>query len=363
MSFMTAEVARTKGDWSKFGSTPFFTPGRVSTLLDMLGPLDGQGLTTAAPDRVAFEWNQRVMRPDDYVVRGKITPVWYVPGTYDEPGESVPVMEQIDADFGAAADFAIRWRVVGDEVAAAKCVEILTAWSTQAMPTTIANATTPLAWCSRWPTMIMAAMLVADYTGYTTELDTALKALTTAGLFLSLAYTANNNTGAWGVCLELASASFVQDRSKFDRAIRRWYNLFDQCVIDNIPFEEVHRPGNGTTGLWYSNFLVYAMTAGAEWARFNGEWLYDHAGPDGSTFRGLVDQVRFWTRYPASFVYNTSGVPSTTFRSLPHDEILHALWPTAESLWIINAFPTGNDRESSGLRNAALIYRDRPLYG
>lgn len=369
MSFMTAEVARTKGDRSKFGSVPFFNKGRISTLRDVLGPLNGSNKSSSGIARLDFEWNQRVTATSAaYVPVGPITPFWHVPDTYGDPAGQDAALKIIEGDFCAAADLAIRWKVLGDVAAAAGCVRILTAWSTQVMPATKPNtATGPLVWCNRWPLMIEAAMLVSDYAGYTPALNTALKNLTRAGQMLSLAYSNGNNTATWGVVYEIAAASFLRDRPMFDRAIRRWYSLFDQTIENNIPVDEVRREGgsqgNGSTGLWYSNYTVYAFTIAAEWARFNGEWLYDHAGPDGSTFRGLVEQVRFWTRYPETFKYNTSGTPSTTMRSLPHDEILHALWPSAESLWIINRFPSGNDRDSTGIRNAVLAYRDRPLYG
>ena len=368
MSMMTAETARTKGDRSKFGSVPFFTSGRVSTLLTLLGPFDSEGRSASTVPRVAFEWNRRVnAAAAGYVPAGPLLPVWSVPDTYGDSKASGEVLALIGSDFAAAADLAIRWKVRGDAGAAAGCVNILTAWSAQVLPAAQTNTTGRLVWCNRWPLMIQAAMLVADYSGYTSILDTALQDLTRAGRVLSTAYTKSNNVAVWGVVYELAAASFLGDRSAFDRAIRRWFTLFDSTVVGNVPIGEVYRQdgaqGNGANGLWYSNFLVYAFTVAAEWARFNGEWLYDHTGPDGSTFRGLAEQVRFWTRYPETFVYNTSGTPSSTGRSLPHDEILHALWPSAESQWILNRFPTGNSRDSIGVRGAVLAYRDRPLYG
>ncbi len=370
MSWMTAEVARTKGDLSKFGSVPFFTPGRIATLLDILGPLDNNGKSFTAPPRVQYEWNECVIAADEnHVPQGPILPSWSVPDTYGDPEGQAQALALIETDFETAADLAIRWKVLGDAAAAAGCVRILTAWSTQVMPAIRSGSSTgTLVWCNRWPIMIQAAMLVKDYAGYTPTLDTALKNLTLAGIdMLSLAYTNSNNTGLWGVVGEIASASFLGDRVRFDRAIRRWRFLFDISIKDNIPVDEVYRQGgvqgDGTTGLWYSNFTVYAFAVAAEWARFNGEWLYDYTGPDGSTFRGLVDQVRFWNRYPESFEYNTSGAPSTTTRSLPWDEILHPLWPTADSKWILDKFPSGNSRDSIGVRGAALAYRDRPLYG
>lgn len=370
MSWMTAEVARTKGDLSKFGSVPFFNTERVATLLDMLGTLNVDLKSFTAPPRVQYEWNEYVIAADEnHVPQGPILPSWNVPDTYGDPEAQEQALALIKTDFETAADLAIRWKVLGDTAAAAGCVNILTAWSTQTMPATRPpTATGPLVWCNRWPVMIQAAMLVSDYVGYTPALDTALKNVTQAGMDkLSLAYTNSNNTGLWGVVGELASAAFIGDRVRFDRAIRRWRTLFDMTIVNNIPVDEVRREGgsqgNGSTGLWYSNFTVYAFAVAAEWARFNGEWLYDHTGPDGSTFRGLVDQVRFWNRYPESFEYNTSGVPSTTTRSLPWDEITHALWPTSDSKWILDEFPAGNSRDSVGVRGSVLTYRDRPLYG
>lgn len=369
MSFMTAEVARTKADASKFGSVPFFSPGRVATLLHLLGDLAPDGTSATAPARVRHEWNQRVIAADaNHAPTGPITPSWHVPDTYDDPTGQAAVLNLIKGDFDTAADLAIRWKVLGDEDAAEGCVRILTAWSAQVIPASKpSTATGPLVWCNRWPVMIQAAMLVKDYAGYTTALDTALKDVTRAGRRLGLAYTNGNNTAVWGVVYEIAAAVFLADRAMFDRAIRRWYALFDLGIRGNVPVDEVYRQGggygNGSDGLWYSNFTLYAYTVAAEWARFNGAWLYDYRGADGSTFRGFAELVRSWTFNPGSFPFNSSGTPSTTSRSLPHDEILHALWPSTESQSILDRFPSGNDRDSTGVRGAVLAYRDRPLYG
>lgn len=367
MSWMSAEVARTKGDLSLFGAVPFFTPGRVSTLLTLLGTLGTDGKSTTAPPRVRAEWNRVVAANAAYAPQGPLVPYWDIPDTYGESDAPSVALALVEQEFAVAADLAIRWKVRGDQAAGQGCVNMLTAWSVQQLPTSRLNVTGPLMWCNRWPLMIQAAMLVADHPAYTPALDAALKALTRAGLVLSLAYTESNNTAVWGVVYELAAGSFLRDRALFDRAVRRWRALFDYGVQGNVPVHEVSREGgvqgNGSTGLWYSNFLVYAFTIAAEWARFNGVWLYDYTGRDGSTFRGLAEQVRFWTRYPASFVYNTSGTPSSTGRSLPHDEVLHALWPSPESLWILQQFPSGNSRDSIGVRGAVLAYRDRPLWG
>lgn len=336
--------------------------------MELLGELNPDTTTNVEIPRVTYEWNDRVVVADpNHVAQGPLEPYWYVPDTYGDPVGEKEVLAKIEKDFGTAVDLAIRWKTLGDIPAAIGCVNILTAWADQKMPVEGEMVTGALAWCTRWPLMILASLMVSDFSGYTRSLDGKMRQLTIAGKSLSLAYTNSGNTAVWGTVLEISSAVFLDDRISFDKAIRRWRYLFNEDVVNNVPIKEVYRQGggqgDGRTGLWYSNFLVYAFTMAAEWARFNGEWLYDYTGTDGSTFKGLVMKVRGWTRHPETFIYNTSPTPATTIRSLPHDQVLHSLWPTDESQWIVDEFPTGDDRDSSGIRNAALVYRNRPLYG
>jgi hypothetical protein len=366
MTFVTAEHARTLSRPQKFGSPVFFTAGRVGTLREMLGLPDARGMVATSDARVNYEWNMRVMaHPLDYEPLGPLDP-WHIDEHYDPEGSSnAEQLAIVNGDGEAAVDLAVRWLVLDDEAAGAAAIRILEAWSTIGSFDT--NAGSALNWENKWPMFLQAASMMRDHEAYTPTLHAALQTVTSLGLELSGAYTNDNNWAAWGVVLEIASAGILEDRARMDMACRRWRTLFDLAVVDNIPVDEIYREGgdqgDGSSGLWYSNFLVDGLTVAAEWARFYGEWLYDYTGSDGSTFKGLYENVRHWTRYPEDYPYNSSPDPSMTVRIMAHDEILHALWPHEESQWLLDNFLTGSVRDNYGMRQFVLAYRDRPLYG
>lgn len=370
MTLLGAERARTMSHPTKLPQMPFWTPGRKQSLLDVLGPLNPDGTSNVAIPRVQVEWNRVAKANTSYVIQGPISP-FAIPATYgDDEEASDRAVAIVDGDTNACADLAMRWFFLGDQAAAQRAVAILSAWSSITVWDNSSGATTPLVWATRMTRLIQAAFLLKSYSGYTTAVHNAFRGLITrsiaGGASPTLLYM--NNVGAWGVAWDIAAAKFLNDRVMLLRSIALWRHYFDINVVNNVPIHEVYREGkiivgNGNTGLWYSNFLVYALAVGAEWARFSGEWLYDYEGPDGSTFKELALLVRYWTRNPELFPYNTSGKPSETVRSLPHDEILHALWPNADSQWILANFPNGSDRDSHGVRGSVLIYRGRALYG
>lgn len=369
MSLMGPEGIRKQSMPNKFGvAIPFWNKPRFDSFLALLGPLNPDGTSNVGIPRVQFEWNRVINTPSNYAMQGPINP-FYIPSTYDEPEEQAEALAIVDNDFNACVDLALKWMVLGDTVAATTAVNILAAWSTITSWNYDSGSTTKLVWVDRVPKLIQAHYMLNAYTGYTTTHKSNFKAL----IQLSIDNNVNdvdqsNNIGAWGACFNIAAAGLLNNRKLMDDAIFNWASLFNRGVENNIPIDEVYRSGgssgDGATGLWYSNFFVYALTMGAEWARYNGEWLYDHiSSKDGSTFRGLVEQVRYWTRYPWEFPYNTSEFPTRTIRTLPHDEITHALWPNEESQWLLDNFPNGDARDSIGARGSVLIYRNRPLYG
>lgn len=368
MAMLTPIAARERSLPQMLGQTPFFNRGRVETLLPILA-LDGSGGSQSTDPRVAWEWNTRVRGTStSYVVKGPIDP-FQIASYYIDPALHTAQQAIVNGDSSAAVDLAVRWRVTGNADALAAVIRILDAWSRVAQVNTTNDSA--LVWAHQWPKFIQAAMMVRGQAGYTTDLHDRLCTVTLLGIATSPAFNRTNNWAAWGVVGEIAAAVFLQDRARLLRAMKRWRLLLDIGVVDNVPIEEVHRSntvatdGDGANGLWYSNFYLDGMTVAAEWARFAGEWLYDYRMPDGSTFRGLCEKVRRWTRYPAEFPYNTSETPSTTVRIMAHDDILHALWPSPESAWLLANFKTGGteSRDAYGLRQWVLAYRGRPLWG
>lgn len=366
MSTLTPLDARTMSIPNRFGDDVFFTPGRVKTLLELLGPFDGDGKVSTSDARVNFEWNNRVMgRSVNYVPQGGINP-WHIDEHYDSGGSSnATQIEVINADFETACDLAVRYAVTGDMAAGEATVRILSAWAR--IDSFETNAGSVLNWNNKWPLLIQAARMVQDHPAYTGAIHIALQDTTRRGLDISAALTHDNNWGAWGCAYNFAAAGFLEDRALHEKTVQRWRTLFDFTVVDNVPVEEIYRQGSGygdgSYGLWYSNFFLFGMTIAAEWARYGGSWLYDYTAADGSTFKDLALKIRNWTRFPATYPYNSSGTPSETVRILAHDDILHALWPDTESAWLLANFPTGSIRDNFGMRQAVTAYRYRPLYG
>lgn len=366
MNFLTPEKARLLSIPTKFPDRKvFFNKGRVNTLKKVLGTFDLVGKVNTDDPRVNFEWNNRVWaQPYDYAPFGPISP-WHIDDHYSDSGNEADLLI-VNSDFTAAVELAIKFLVTNDTAAGDAAIRILDAWSHLSVFNT--NAGSTLNWNNHWPLMIQAAlMLRGNHVGYTDALHDRLKTVTTHGDTLSTAIGHDDNWAAWGVCYEFAASILLQDRVRFDNAVQRWRTVFDYAVKNNVPVFEVRREGDGdgdgSFGLWYSNFFIYGMTVAAEWARYGGEWLYDYKGTDGSTFKGLALNIRHWTRFPALFPYNTSGTPSETVRILAHDDILHALWPTDESQWLLDNFPLGSVRDVYGMRSAVLCYRYRPLFG
>lgn len=367
MALLTADKARTLSMPYKFGSLPFFTPDRVKSLRNILGELDNGGLANTGNASIDYEWNTRVMSHSyNYLPLGPIDP-WDISGSYDDPENSDTQAAIYEGDANTAVEMAIRWLTLNDARAGAVTVRILEAWST--LSTFVVQSASGLVWSNHWPVYLQAAMMVRNHPAYTVNLELALRDVTERGKVLSQAYTNDENRGAWGVCHDIAVSVFLADRAGFDRAIQRWRSVVDGALVNNVPIHEVYREGsisngNGKTGLWYSNFLVYALTAAAEWARFSGEWLYDYVTPDGSSFKGLYENVRTWSNHPETFIYNTSGTPQGyPGRRLMHDDVLYALWPSQDGAEILARYPNGSSRDTFGMRQHVLVYRNRPLIG
>lgn len=302
-------------------------------------------------------------RPYDYVTKGAIDP-FAIPSMSSDPETASEITSNINRDVEAVVDFAFRWAIYGDTMAAQSCARILDDW---ASIQTISNDTdTILTWCNRTPALVQAAFIIMDSPSYTIALQTKLSNLFVRASNMTTAYTRENNWASWGLVYEAASASITYDRPRFDRCIQRFFSLMDASVINNIPIHEIYREGsnlagNGSDGLTYSNFNLNALVQFCEWARFNGEWLYDYETYDGSSIKGYWENVRYWDRHPELYPYNTSGTPSTIDRVMPHVDVLHALYPHPDSQYLIETYPPLNDFYST--RNIVLSHRLRPLYG
>lgn len=389
--FYTAEYARTLSMPYKFGSGVIVHPARVQWLRDAVAN------DTLTP-RMKTKWNTVMSRPASHTLSGPIDP-WSIPENYSDDSEANhTILAQIRADTQPAVDYAWRYLVFGDETDAQQVVKILNAYST--IQTFDTNPGSTLNWYDGWALLIQAALMISKSSAYTSTVSANFKAATLRALntLEPIAYTRTNNWAAWGLVTEILSASLFKDRDRFDRAVVRWRQLFDNSVKsgimlqgeirNNIPIAEIYRmgpsQGNGAYGLLYSNFHLAGMTIAAEYARLNGEWLFDHVSPDGSSLKGYYEQCVYWTRNPTFDVlwFNTSDeedpshhyyrTGAYTNRILAYVDILGALWPNedADSLMEGTRVVSGVTQPSYditqdyyGFRGAELAYRHRPLYG
>lgn len=365
MSLTTQERYRTLSNRAKFGAAaPFLNAQRADRLRSLLAD---------PPMRTNQRWNEVLARDPAYVPHGPPDP-FVVPETYDEESGDPDVVGNINEDVMSAVDFAFRWVVDAEEAAGEAAVRILESWSTlQEFGTNFQEALTG---SNRFTMLIQAAYMVQDRADFTPTIRSEFDRVTRMFMENTRAYVSETNHAAWGLSMLLAGAGWLGDRDLFDKAIFRWRMLLDDALVDDEPHRELYRQGGGSsyggTGLFYSTFFLNGMAQAAEWARVNGEWIYDHVTPDGSSLKGLWEKVAYWTRHPHLYPYNSNGqglapmtkpvtpTPSGTVRIQGCFDHLHALWPNADSQYCIDRWTTTQDY--IGFRNGLLIYRYLPLW-
>lgn len=339
----------------KLGSPPLLSPARAAKV----NQLRADNATVGSAYATLLS-EYPLSRPPE----GPINP-FTIPNIYTDPDASGIAVRKIRYDGVAALNFAIRYYLNRDEVAAQSSRNQIAPWLTVTGFDAPAGSDTRLAWSDTWPFFIAAAMLIRDSAAWTDQDHAALKALTQLSLDQGITTRGYpSNQGAWGVVLDFAAAALFADQARMDRAVMDWRTCFNTYVQNNVPVHEVYRQGgtqgNGSSGLFYSNFLLVALTFAAEWARANGVWLYNHTAPDGSTLRGLFENVAGWTRNPATFTYNTSGTVSTMTEIHGHYEILNTLWPNPDAQWLLANVPTV---DRYGFRYLNLTHHGQPLRG
>lgn len=417
MSFLPPTSTRKFPQPWKFSSPEVFSAERI----DFLRTAVAEG---TLPSRLKTKWGRVAALPSSYTVERKAT-VWYFPENYEGTGDPTELLDELRKDLQAACGYAFRYLVNRNENDAFQAVRIIEEYSKT--PSFETNAGSTLRWFEAWPLLIQTALMVKSSPSYTFTVDSNFKATTQLAIntLEPIAYTRPNNWASWGLVLEFSSALLFQDRPKFDRAVSRWYSLFDSSVVskflvqnggpaqgqlkDNVAYLEIYRmgsgQGNGAYGLLYSSFHLDGMTIAAEWARIGGIWLYDHVAPDGSSLKGFWEEIAFQKRYGAPTLsadylsvqwYNTSNLQpwSPYYYSGYYTNrvgggfyILQQLWPLQTAYDLMNGgFQTvavppntyppnpagqpsiisngyGIAQDYYGMYGADLAYWGRPLYG
>lgn len=419
MGFLNPLQARKLPDTAKFTNSVIFSKERIDFLRTSI---DNGSL----PNKLKTKWNGIAAMPSEYTVTSAFDP-WNIPENYGSDGESNrEMMEAFHTDTQAACKYAFRYLVNGDPADAQRVVDIVSAFSS--IQTFATNAGSLLNWYDGWALLVQAMLMIKGSAASTVTVNNAFKACLNRALAVlePIAYTRTNNWASWGLSMEFVLALYLQDRSRFDKAIRRWYELFDYSVVsnflvenggpangqrkNNVPWQEIYRmgnlQGNGAYGLLYSAFHLDGMTIAAEYARIGGHWLFDHVSRDGSSLKGLWEEISYQKRNAGPSLsknylnvqwYNTSNLEAPT-----HDYyysgyytnrvgggfyILQELWPQTAASELMNGgfstlyvapgeyppVPGGSQAVVSngygilqdyyGMYGADLAYWGRDLYG
>lgn len=408
MSFQNPLRLREMADRSKLDRGVLFEEPRLDILRAKVA-----GDTFRPKNR--DKWNKVMALPESWPILRKAS-VWYFPENYGDGGDPEALLEEFRGDLTAAAGYAYRYAVLGDEAAAAQAVKILSEYSRT--PSFETNAGSTLRWFEGWPIFTQVALMVESSKAYTTRVDAAYKAVLNLAMSTlePIAYTRPNNWATWGLVSEFSYALLANDRPRFDKAVQRWRDLFNDSVVsnflvnnggpaqgqlkNNVAHREVYRmggtTGNGAYGLLYSSFHLDGLVMAAEWARAGGEWLYNHKSPDGSSLKGLWENMAHDKRWgtpafsghPAYLSvqwYNTSNTatPGSTYyysgyytnRVGASFYVLQELWPRQDALDLMHGgfaypgypagvYPPNPGGMAPGISNGYAIVQDYyGLYG
>lgn len=373
MTLMIRDTARKYPQPGKLTAPVMYSPARIDFLRQAIA-------NNTLPPKLKTKWNNILALPSTWVVKGAYNP-WDIPENYSEESESnQEMLANVHGDTMAACGYAFRYLVNGDAADASRVVSIVNQYS--AITEFKTNAGSTLNFFDAWPLLIQAMLMIDGSAAVTTTVKNNFKAVLARGInsLEEISWTRNNNWAAWGLSFEFAYAVYIGSRMRFDRAVNRWYELFDDTVVsnylvtnggpangqrkNNVAHREIYRMGggygNGAYGLLYSSFHLDGMSVAAEWARIGGVWLYDHVSPDGSSLKGFWEEIAYQKRYGAPALsadflsvqwYNTSNKETDpnyayywqgyyTNRVGAGFYIFQEIWPLQTAYELMNGFQT-----------------------
>ena len=348
-------AARKRATPDRFGKAVLISPARIARLQQALA-------TNRQPNRAAYD--ARAFQAPSTKAPTLINP-WHVPNAYTDPTGHANARTALQNDANRAYQYGLLYRMTGNEAYALEAVKHIQAWSTITSFNKADDST--LAWCVHFPAFIFGADLVRPSAHFTSEIRAAFETLIRSSRTqMSTAYTHTNNWGAWGILFEASAAAYLKDRPMFDAVVARWKYFVRVALIGGVPFHEVRRQGggqgNGEGGLWYTHYALMPLTYAAEVMRVNGEYVFDYVSPRGESLKRLWDLASKWSAQPSTFVYNTSGTPTAHNAVLMgHIEMLHNLWPNADSAALLATHRPVDGRHS--ILNATFTHGDLPLSG
>lgn len=361
-----------------------------------------------------IKWNNIILNKNlAYQPLGPLVPFTIPQGYSDDPEARSEAEFTIKNDVRYIADFATAYAVTQDESYAENAARLIDAYTLT--PFDIVEPTpngvpSHHVWCEHWLMAIQAVMLINESVHWTVEREEAFVSLInrTADSVVSASssFRHTHNIFAWFVCYWIAAGGYAKNARVFGHGVFHFKDMLNNAIQsnflvrnrgiadgerkDNIPMWEIYRQGggqgNGSYGLLYSNAAMNPIMCAVEYARLHGVNLLNHETPDGSTIRGLYENVLGWNYDPSvpNLWFNTSaqqGNPQRYYwREIrAFDELAYRLWPSAKQRWLLERWlhaysgydgqPTETYPDTTpgdngkGIRNAEILIRLKtPIY-
>ncbi len=255
---------------------------------------------------------------------------WHVPYYYEDAKGHVEAKQSLSDSANYAYQFALCYRMNGQEKYAKSAIRIMNAWATGIESIGVKEDST-LSFSYHFPAMIFAADLLNDSPLWPEEERQIFKTFVRQSTMKLNTMKSKNNWGNWGLVLVMSCATYLEDAALFNKGVQRWKEFIETQIAEDghLP-HEVNR-NEGRSGIWYSNFCLMPQTIAAEIARVNGVDLYDYQAPNGRTLRLAYEKLADWIYQPETFPYWKSDpkqLGGVTYIS--YFEILNLHWPNAK---------------------------------
>ena len=227
---------------------------------------------------------------------------WHVPFYYEDAKGHREAKQSLSDSANYAYQFALCYRMNGQEKYAKSAIRIMNAWATSIETMSIKEDST-LSFSYHFPAMIFAADLLKDSPLWPKDEQQIFKTFVRQSTIKLNTMKSKNNWGNWGLVLVMACETYLEDEALFDTGVQRWKEFIERQIAEDghLP-HEVNR-NEGRSGIWYSNFSLLPQTIAAEIALVNGVDLYDYQAPNGRTLRLAYDKLADWIYQPETFPY------------------------------------------------------------
>jgi hypothetical protein len=180
---------------------------------------------------------------------------------------------------------------------------------------------------------------------------------------------ANNNGDDWGLLLYTSIAAFentssgtVTPSATLSTAVSTFktdvnnqidHNGYMNCTLANASSDIRRNDATGVTGssgLWYSNFALMALTYTAEILHRSGNEVFDYTNAFNTNLQKAYDNLAQWDQAPSTFLYassNSNWSGQVTTEDCAYLEVLNGHWANANAMAL---FLNGSTANSSAKR-------------